>query len=122
MVTHNLNNPLLIFQTRVDARMGLIQLNYGSHPTHLRIKHLKLSDAGNNGWKTVKDTDSPPFSGNYTCEVEWPGAPLSVTHSLTVLQPPVITRPMTGKISVLSMDITWVDFQEKISTPPRVRR
>jgi len=65
--------------TRVDKRMSLIQLNFGSHPTNLRIKRLKLSDAG-----------------NYTCEVEWPGAPLSVTHSLTVLQPPVITRPQSG--------------------------
>ena len=26
------------------------------------------------------------FEGNYTCEVEWNGNPLSVTHTLTVLQ------------------------------------
>jgi hypothetical protein len=106
----------------VDKRMSLIQLNYGSHPTHLRIKHLKLSDAGNNGWKIVKDLNSPLSSGNYTCEVEWPGAPLSVTHSLTVLQPPVITRPMTGKISVLGMNITRVHSQELIIMPHRVKR
>ena len=34
--------------------------------------------------------------GNYTCELEWAGAPLAVTHSLTVLQPPSITRPAQG--------------------------
>ena len=35
-------------------------------------------------------------AGNYTCELEWSGRPLSVTHSLTVLQPPLISQPTAG--------------------------
>ena len=35
--------------------------------------------------------------GNYSCGVEWAGAPLQVTHSLLVLQPPAITKPAEGQ-------------------------
>ena len=35
-------------------------------------------------------------AGNYTCELEWSGRPVSVTHSLTVLQPPSISHPPAG--------------------------
>ena len=35
-------------------------------------------------------------AGNYTCELEWSGRPVSVTHSLTVLQPPAISQPLAG--------------------------
>ena len=35
-------------------------------------------------------------AGNYTCELEWAGRPESLTHSLTVLQPPAIRQPVAG--------------------------
>merc|ERR1719430_63387 len=60
--------------------MGLAKAPPGDgDPTHLRIRRLRLEDGG-----------------NYTCEVEWNGNPLSVTHTLTVLQPPKITSPKVG--------------------------
>ena len=34
--------------------------------------------------------------GNYTCEVEWRGQPLHITHQLVVLVPPSIWAVMPG--------------------------
>ena len=46
----------------------------------------------------------PP--GNYTCEVEWAGDPIRVTHSLVVLQPPTINKPLIGeKIYIQQQDL-----------------
>ena len=39
--------------------------------------------------------------GNYTCEVEWAGDPIRVTHSLVVLQPPTIHKPLIGNDNVM---------------------
>ena len=36
------------------------------------------------------------LSGNYTCEVEWIGSPISITHKLTVLVPPSIVAVLPG--------------------------
>ena len=36
------------------------------------------------------------ISGNYTCEVEWGGQPISITHKLTVLVPPSIEAVLPG--------------------------
>ena len=36
------------------------------------------------------------LSGNYTCEVEWDGSPISITHKLTVLVPPSIEAVLPG--------------------------
>ena len=36
------------------------------------------------------------FAGNYTCEVEWGGSPISITHKLTVLVPPSIEAVLPG--------------------------
>lgn len=36
------------------------------------------------------------ISGNYTCEVEWIGTPISITHKLTVLVPPSIVAVLPG--------------------------
>ena len=36
------------------------------------------------------------ISGNYTCEVEWGGSPISITHKLTVLVPPSIEAVLPG--------------------------
>ena len=36
------------------------------------------------------------ISGNYTCEVEWIGSPISITHKLTVLVPPSIVAVLPG--------------------------
>ena len=87
-------------QIRLDNRMSL-QLN--SEATNLRITKLKLQDAG-----TVKCLLNSylgrisilPTLGNYTCEVEWAGDPIRVTHSLVVLQPPTIHKPLIGNDNV----------------------
>ena len=44
-----------------------------------------------------------PWPGNYSCGVEWAGAPLQVTHSLLVLQPPAITKPAEGQLLILTI-------------------
>ena len=36
------------------------------------------------------------IAGNYTCEVEWIGSPISITHKLTVLVPPSIVAVLPG--------------------------
>ena len=43
----------------------------------------------------------PQCLGNYTCEVEWAGDPIRVTHSLVVLQPPTINKPVIGNIILI---------------------
>ena len=57
--------------------------------------------------------------GNYTCEVEWAGMPMSVSHTLVVLQPPRISKPVTGeKTSVRLLVIMFMIHLQVSSIMP----
>jgi len=60
-------------QVRKDYRLTLVEAN------SLRITNVDVTD-----------------TGNYTCEVEWIGSPISITHKLTVLVPPSIVAVLPG--------------------------
>ena len=108
------------FQIRLDNRMSL-QLN--SEATNLRITKLKLQDAGTIlSCQFISRAFWIPFfliPGNYTCEVEWAGDPIRVTHSLVVLQPPTINKPLIGNIDVNLTSWDWVSVtRQALSRQP----
>ena len=45
------------------------------------------------------------FVGNYTCEIEWIGTPISITHKLTVLVPPSIVAVLPGGLGQVDRPI-----------------
>ena len=59
----------------------------------LRIKDVDVADAGESQRfesRVMCFIFGPFASGNYTCEVEWRGQPLQITHQLVVMVPPTI--------------------------------
>ena len=60
----------------MDLRRGANDVEFGVVPQNLTKLHV--------------------ISGNYTCEVEWIGSPISITHKLTVLVPPSIVAVLPG--------------------------
>ena len=48
--------------------------------------------------------------GNYTCEVEWAGDPIRVTHSLVVLQPPTINKPLIGEMIYIQQHFELTNY------------
>ena len=43
--------------------------------------------------------------GNYTCEIEWIGTPIAITHKLTVLVPPSIVAVLPGGLGQVDRPI-----------------
>lgn len=69
-------------QVRKDERLKLVEHN------SLRITDVDVSD-----------------SGNYTCEIEWIGTPIAITHKLIVLVPPSIVAVLPGGLGKVDRPI-----------------
>ena len=69
-------------QVRKDERLKLVEHN------SLRITDVDVSD-----------------SGNYTCEIEWVGTPIAITHKLVVLVPPSIVAVLPGGLGQVDRPI-----------------
>ena len=69
-------------QVRKDERLKLVEHNT------LRITDVDVSD-----------------SGNYTCEIEWIGTPIAITHKLIVLVPPSIVAVLPGGLGKVDRPI-----------------
>ena len=79
-----INNGRLSFKTSIGRLHQSGQ--YTRQQSPLASEHTQRS---NLTWLHV-------ISGNYTCEVEWIGSPISITHKLTVLVPPSIVAVLPG--------------------------